>query len=263
MLALAIVGLAGCSSLVNPYLRFDGRPTVASKQPADTVLVRQIAIGDAVAYADEVKDGYRRAIGDNATFNRLLGAGLIGAATAVPIMALNQARTKSLGIVGLYGAGAYALDAWLQSGPRRRAYIQGYNAVNCAVAVVLPLVFDPTQEPYKSFDTAVNQIVSGIGALEREIAAAESEIGNLKGLTVTERKRGRLMVASARTAIDEAKAARRKGIEVRIRIAAAGGRLTSTVDRIIGEVDAAIQASASDLSTLSGIIGGLGRVGYG
>ena len=259
MLALAATGLAGCGSLANPYLRFDDRPKAASKPPANAVLVRQIAIGEAVAYADKVKDRYRKAIGDDATFNRLLGVGLIGTATALPIMALNEARAKSLGIVGVYGAGAYALDAWLQSGPRQRAYIQGYNAVNCAVSVVLPLVFDQDQEPYISFDTAVNDIVSKIGDLEVAIAKAKIEI---KSLSPSGKELGRLMVASARTAIAEAKEARRRGMEVRIRIAAAGGRLTSTVDRIIGEVDATIQANASDFSTLSGIIGGLGGI-YG
>ena len=262
MLALAVIGLAGCGSLANPYLRFDGRPAVTSKQEDDSVLVRHISIGDAVAYADKVKDGYREAIGDEATFTRLLGAGLIGTATALPVMALNEARAKSLGIVGLYGAGAYALDAWLQSEPRQRAYIQGYNAVNCAVAVVRPLAFDGNQEPYKSFGTAVTGVVSKIRDLEGEIADAIIEIENGNRQSPAERKLGPQMVALARTAIDEAKAARRKGIEVRIRIDAAGGRLTSAVDRIIGEVDAAIQVSASDFSTLSGIIGGLGGI-YG
>ena len=262
MLALAVIGLAGCGSLANPYLRFDGRPAVTSKQEDDSVLVRHISIGDAVAYADKIKDGYREAIGDEATFTRLLGAGLIGTATALPVMALNEARAKSLGIVGLYGAGAYALDAWLQSEPRQRAYIQGYNAVNCAVAVVRPLAFDWNQEPYKSFGTAVTGVVSKIRDLEGEIADAIIKIENGNRQSPAERKLGPQMVALARTAIDEAKAARRKGIEVRIRIDAAGGRLTNAVDRIIGEVDAAIQVSASDFSTLSGIIGGLGGI-YG
>ena len=262
MLAVAAIGLAGCGSLDNPYLRFDGRPSVASKQPNGTVLVRPIDIGDALAYADKVKDRYRTVIGEDARFNRLLGAGLIGTATALPVMALNEARTKSLGIVGVYGAGAYALDAWLQSGPRQRAYIQGYNAVNCAVSVVLPLAFDQTREPYMSFDMAVNGIVSKIGDLEVAIAKAKIDFETPGRLTATTEKLGRQMVASAHTAIAEAEEARRRGIEVRVRIAAAGGRLTSTVDRIIGEVDAAIQANASDFSTLSGIIGGLGGI-YG
>ena len=262
MLALAAIALAGCGSLANPCLLFDGRPAVVSKQPDGTVLEHPIAIGYAVAYADAVKDRYRKAIGDDATFNRLLGVGLIGTATALPIMALNEARAKSLGIVGVYGAGAYALDAWLQSEPRLRAYIQGYNAVNCAVSVVLPLVFDQDQEPYKSFDTAVDGIASNIGDLEEAIAYAKIEIDILERLSSEDKKLGRLMLASARTAIAEAKEARRRGMEVRIRIAAVGGRLTSTVDRIIGEVDATIQANASDFSTLSGIVGGLGRI-YG
>ena len=262
MLAVAAIGLAGCGSLDNPYLRFDSQPSVASKQSNGTVLVRPIDIGDALTYADKVKNRYREVIGEDARFNRLLGAGLIGTATALPIMALNEARTKSLGIVGVYGAGAYALDAWLQSGPRQRAYIQGYSAVNCAIAVVLPLAFDQAQEPYMSFNTAVNDIISKMGDLEEAIGHAKIEIETPGGLTEAEKELGRQMVASARTAIAEAKEARRRGIEVRIRIAAAGGRLTSTVDRIIGEVDAAIQANASDFSTLSGIIGGLGRI-YG
>ena len=261
ILIMTTFSLFGCNSLVNPYLQFGDRPTVEQKAGSSTS-VSPIPIATAVAYANRVKDRYRQAIGDDATFNRLLGAGLIGTATTLPIMALNEASTKSTGIVGVSGAGVYALNAWFQSEPRQRAYIQGYNAVNCAVAVMLPLAFDQTQEPYKSFHMAVKGIVSKIHALEGDIPNVEISIENLAREQETAKKLSRQMVASARTAITEAKEARRRGLEIQTRIAGGGGRLISTVDRIIGEVDMAIQANASDLSTLPGIISGLGGI-YG
>ena len=167
MLAVAIIGLAGCGSLVNPHLRFDDQ-----LRPMESV----VPIDEAIDYADHVKDQYRKAIGDDAMFSRLLGAGLIGTATALPIMALNEVSKKSLGIVGMYGAGVYALDAWLQSEPRRRAYIQGYNAVNCAVAVVLPLAFDRTREPYESFNTAVEELPGKIPEPEKFLPGKIQEL---------------------------------------------------------------------------------------
>ena len=49
MLALAIVGLAGCNSPVNPYLQFDGRPAVASEvqdyHPDRRTAARQPKVG--------------------------------------------------------------------------------------------------------------------------------------------------------------------------------------------------------------------------
>lgn len=237
LLLLMIVSLAGCGSVVNPYLPFK------REKP------HEMTIGQAVAYADTVKHRYRNAIGDDATFNRLLGAGLVATATALPIMALTKASSKSLGIVGMSGAGVYAFGAWLQGEARQRAYIQGYSGVNCAIEVVLPLAFDPKQQPYKSFQDAMNGITARIAVLETAIANVKPEISVQ-------------MLETARTAAAEGREAHHKGIDVQMRIASAGWRLATTVDRIIGEVDTAIQTSASDLSTLSTIIGRLGSI-YG
>ena len=155
--------------------------------------------------------------------------------------------------------------------PDRRLSVEpGYWALRIEAETGVPC--EPYGKPFApAFELALSRLGSVGSKRERVTMVGDGlytdilgglAAGNPEGLSATERKLGPQMVASARTAIAEAKEARRKGIEVQTRIAAAGGRLTSTVDRIIGEVDAAIQASASDLSTLSGIIGGLGGI-YG
>ena len=243
MLMLTMIALPGCS-MVNPYLKIDGK-TLKSVQG------KQIDVDQALTYANEVKKQYRTAIGSEATFNRLIGVGLIGTATALPIMGINEVSTQSISIAGMYGAGAFGLNAWLQSAPRQRSYIQGYNAVNCAIEVVRPLAFDTEQASYKSFTEAVNGIDSKITDLDWAIRGTSSDD-----------ETARQVLESARTTLSNAQTARLKGIDVQNRINAAGSRLVSAVDRIVGEVDMAVQSNASDLSTLSGIIGGLGGI-YG
>ena len=274
ILLLAGSSLTGCESQINPYLGFEDRPN------PDT---GGMAVNSAVKYANGVKDRYRRAVGDEATFQRLLGVGLIGTASALPIMALANASTKSLGIVGVSGAGVYALGTWLQSTPRQRAYIQGYKAVTCAVEAVLPLAFISTDSRYKDFNTAmgaipasVTEVQKGVSAVQKIVTAvqaairaakdapAPSKASNGNDLAEAKRLKGVALrtVARARGAIAEAETAKRRGIEVQFRIGSAGARLTGAVDRIIGEVDTAVQANSSDLLALPGIIGGLGRI-YG
>ena len=142
--------------MINPHINVGNRPsTVQRSEDGKTIPQRDVPLYEAIAYADEVKDSYRGALGDEAKFKTLLGVGLIGIATAVPVMALTQASTTSIGVLAMTGAGAYGLGTWLQSTPRQKAYIQGYNAIDCAVEAVIPLRLDPAKDPYRAFSNAL------------------------------------------------------------------------------------------------------------
>ena len=247
-LVLLLGVLAGCS-LINPHISTGDRPA------------KPVMLESAIKYGNEAKNAYREALGDEAKFRNLLGVGLIGVATAIPIMALTEATTKSIGIVGVSGAGLYAIGTWLQSTPRQRAYLQGYNAVNCAIDAVAPLDFDTDKEPYKGFDSALLQI-------NDQIARVEKDIGTVKNLDLTAAEKAKadekiaIALETALKAVDEAKAARRSGIELQLQLAAAGPDLVAAVDRIVGEVDRAVVENQPDLAALASIIGGLGNM-YG
>ena len=72
--------------MINPHINVGNRLLTIQKSQ-DPVLVqpRDVPLYEAIAYADEVKDSYRGALGDEAKFKTLLGVGLIGIATAVPV----------------------------------------------------------------------------------------------------------------------------------------------------------------------------------
>jgi hypothetical protein len=255
--------LLGACSMINPHINVGNRPSTVQKLQGNGPLQpRDVPLHEAIAYADAVKDSYRGALGDEAKFKALLGVGLIGIATAVPAMALTQASTKSIGVLAMSGAGAYGLGTWLPSTPRQKAYIQGYNAVDCAVEAVIPLSFDPVKDPYRAFSNAlaIDSTNNKATQFNSQISDVEKAMASVRDMAETpdEQHRAQLAIDGAEKAVDEARKAHRAAVSLQVEINKAGLNLVSAIDRIIGEVDLAILQNQVNLEALSSIIGGLG-----
>src|SRR5262249_21029650 len=248
---ISSVLLLGACSMINPHINVGNRPSTVQRSDDGKVTQRDVPLYEAIAYADEVKDSYRGALGDEAKFKTLLGVGLIGIATAVPVMALTRASTTSIGVLAMTGAGAYGLGTWLQSTPRQRAYIQGYNAVDCAVEAVIPLRLDPTKDPYRAFSNALafdsdlkmtkfNSQISDVEkamATVRDIATQKEQEEQDQGKKDNIKARAQLALDGAEKAVDEARKAYRAAVSLQVEINNAGLNLVLAIDRIIGEVD--------------------------
>lgn len=241
---------AGCKSMINPHFDLGIRPSTVND---GTTAHKSITIDEAVTYANEVKDKYRDALGNETTFSNVLGIGLIGVATAVPIMTLTAASTKSIGITAMSGAGAFGLGTWLQSTPRQKAYIQGYNAVNCAIEATSPLRNAKHGNSYKTFDAALKIVDTKIENVEKRIGDAmrwrnknPEDVDNA--------------IKIARMAIKEAEEARILSVELELELDTIGDNFVTAVDEIIGQIDLMILENKQDLAALSSIIGRLGGI---
>ena len=102
----------------------------------------------------------------------LLGVGLIPLGAAALGLGVTGASATAITVVGLTGAAGYAEGQWLDSTPRQRAYIAGYNAVNCALEAVAPLDLDDTTE--SRLTSGLAQIDSSATATETALAATQS-----------------------------------------------------------------------------------------
>ena len=215
----------------------------------------------AITYANEVKESYRKALGEQATFTNALGILLIPTGAAALTMGIAGANSDAILITGGTGTSLFGVGNWLESKPRQAAYIAGYNAVNCAIEAVLPFTF--SKSDLEPFNKSMSTVDSNIQAVELNIYKVEQTKHNLIRLI---RDNNDQQIQSAEESIRSAKSviastidARNKGFLVRIRRSRSGNALVTAVDAIKGQVYASIQKNQLDLSALSTIISGLGQ----
>ena len=252
----ALSALGGCA-LTNPYIDFE-----KDYQRSGVSTAGIVVLPDAVKYAQETKSAYRAALGDRAEFRNVLGIGLIGLTTAAMAIGINGGSSTAILGLGAASAGGYAIATWLDSRPTERAYIAGYNAINCAMDAVEPFRIA------KSDDKDWQQFETGLSAIDQNIQAVETKIGEIQGILSAHRFSAERVAAAqsdvtaATTVVANAVTVRRNGVSLRREMRLTGTRLVAAVDRITGEVDMAVLRSQPDLQALSSIISGLGAA-YG
>ena len=216
----------------------------------------------AIKYANNVKENYRKALGEQATFTNALGMLLIPTGAAALTMGIAGAHTEAILITGGTGTSLFGIGNWLKSKPRQAAYIAGYNAVNCAIEAVLP--FTLNESDLEPFNRSMNAVDLKIKTVRTDIYKVEQAKHNLirfiQDNNDPQIQSADASIRSANSVIASTIDARNKGFLVRIRRSRAGNDLVSAVDAIKGQVYASIQKSQLDLSALSTIIDGLGQV---
>lgn len=246
---LCVSVIAGCTGVTNPYVKPQGRPEAPT-------------LDQAIKYANDAKGNYQTALGNQGKLNTWLGIGLVPLGAATLGLAVTGASQTAVTVLGLTGAAAYGTATWLRSEPQQRAYIAGYNAINCAIEAVVPLRLDTKSPEYSRFiasmnviDNKIADVETQIGAVERLIVQVEPTAGSGDRLVV----RAKEEVTAARSIVDSAVTARQGGTSLALEIAGAGNNLTVAVDRIAGQVDEAILSNQPDIQALTSIIGGLGQ----
>lgn len=242
--------LAGCA-LLDPYPTRPPRPWQGPNAPP--------TLPDALAYSSTAKENLRGMLKENAELRSSLGVGLIPLGAAALGLGVTGGSTVAVTVLGLTGASAYGIGTWLQNGPRERAYVLGYNAIQCAEDLSIPLSGDPTlraaaEGALQQIDEHVTTADVAVAAVEREIRAGQASSTSVKLAEDS--------VSAARSTLATALAARTRGAALLQDTHQAGLRLVSAVDRVMGQVDELIQKNQTDISALLTIVGGLGNV-YG
>lgn len=252
-LLIGALMLSSCS-LINPY-NIDLR----EKRPPKSGN-RSVELEEAVKYANDVKDSYREALGEQAKFTSVLGALLVPTGAMALTMGIAKVHSNTILMTGGSGTALFGVGKWLESKPRQAAYVAGYEAVNCAVELVLP--FRITERYLKPFNESMRQIAANIQEVQsqiEEVEGAKSDLSSHIDASDWQLSTAREEIRAAKSLVASAADARNKGIAVAIQRSRSGDALVSAVDGIIGQVDSAIQKSQLDLGALSTIIGGFSQ----
>ena len=135
---LATIAVAGIFALlsacttINPVVTVDISTVDASKYQQPTELPK------AVAYAEAVREAYKKRIADQIRLQKGVGLGLIaGGATAVGLGIEGVAKEVILAL-GLAGAGAYSSAQFLASKLQQHIYEAGADAISCSIGAMAP-----------------------------------------------------------------------------------------------------------------------------
>ena len=230
-------------SMMNPYIDIGDRPQ------DNTILLSK-----AIDYANKGKDEYTNALGEQAEFNSYLGIGLTALGAAALGLGITGGSTTAITILGLTGASAYGVGSFLENKPRQRAYILGYNALNCAVEAVLPL--NISLPLYEKFSQALHGSSATDGLLFRR-EETEKAISKVKQIKSPDEAIIR-SISAAEALVETAKIAYTNGVSLDLIINNSGNALITSVDRIVGQVNDSINTNQTDLQSIMTIIGGLG-----
>jgi hypothetical protein len=235
---------SSCSTMINPHVEIGARP---DSYP--------VPLNKAINYANKGKDKYAEALGEQAEFNSYLGIGLTALGAAALGLGVTGGGATAITVLGLTGASAYGVGSFLENKPRQRAYILGYNAINCAVDAVLPLNVRPSTG-YDNFSNALYNLPAGEGLLSH-IENTEKAISNVKQIKPVTVAISR-SISAAESLVETAKIAYANGVSLDLKINNSGNALTTSVDRIVGQVNDSINTNQADLQSIMTIIGGLG-----
>lgn len=230
------LSISGCASVFNPYVTWD-RPT---PKPGE-----EITLKDGIDYANDGKEKYKAAIGDQAWLTNSLGVGLIGLGAAALGLGIAGVSGDAITALGLTGAAGFATGTWLSSRPRQSVYIEGIKGLTCAVEAVLPLnfspkdraelrrnLFEPDSLDNPILDRIVVNMIDQIGKLKTAIENAETDGTNDLNLI----RQAKDELKTTEVMLDVAKSTMKSGTNMEAAIGSVDGLLRS-VPTLITKVE--------------------------
>jgi hypothetical protein len=240
---IGLIFFSGCS-LINPHVTW--------VRPTDTA---NITFADGEKYANDAKDKYKEAIGDQAELNNWLALGLIPLAGAAIGLGVHQVSGQAITALSLTGASGYAIGTWLSSPQRTKIYVAGVKAMGCAVTAMRPLDVGST------FETDLNGLNQAIADTSPAITRLERSINSARGsVTVKLVDVANAELSNAKLLWKDANSTYEVGIALKQEKANAGKNLIQAVDDIGADVDLAISLTLPDLTALPGIINNLSQL---
>ena len=135
---LGCVGLAGCSSFLDPTAERVDLTDLAKRAEAGNQTVR-ISLPEAERDAFRLKDAYRKRISDEVLLRNLSNAAFIPLAGAAAFYGITGAHSDVILSLSLGGTGAYLIGETFTSIPRQYIYAGGIAAVDCILDSYRPI----------------------------------------------------------------------------------------------------------------------------
>jgi len=245
LLICCSLAVSGCS-LLNPHVTW---PRPQRGEP--------VTLQSAIEYANDAKDAYKGAVGDQALLTNALGTALIPLGAATIGAGIAGVSAEPLAYLALSGAAIYGVGTWLSSGPRQSVYIAGINGITCVVEAILPLDFGPDE--LDEGLTAINDQAGLAEGYAREVTRLISEVKGVVGSETTQTKSATESVSSARSVMEMAQRNYGDGVSLDHLRGRAGQLLVAKVDDIDALVAVQLKNTQPDLQSLPNLIQGLGQ----
>ena len=255
---LVVLSLSGCS-IFNPHVSPDMPPPyfppapeqgqVKGEEQGGQADGPQYAGGvvEAFDYAHAWQEEYYGAVGNDFLLRSLTVVPVVGAAAAALVLGITSSSPNVVAALSVGGAAALGTSLYLQSAPRQRVYLEGYKAINCAIAATGPYVM-PTTE-FEQFQTDLSTLRTKREELTAALNEAELTLGS-----------GDEAVIAAKEALSRAATVGGNGQILSNRIANAGRNLTAKVDDIAAQVSRQITETEPDAQAITSLVSGLSGV---
>ncbi len=243
-----LTGISGCASLFNPHyspLRVTPKGQTATME-------------EAVTYADNAIDAYRKGVGDQANLSAWTGTALIPLSAVVVGLGTLGGHSNSVTNLALGGAAAYGMSSWLSSPVRSLVYVDGIGALNCAKESMRPWYV--SNDWMADFNTAMDNLSTKIPALTHGLSELEALISVLEGMGLAgdpQVKAAKALAKSVTGQLAGVRVTQENGFTLKHRLETAGQALIFAVDRINGEMDKALLSTVPNLTALPSVIASL------
>jgi hypothetical protein len=245
LVTLALATLtSGCA--VSPLVTWTAPP-----KPGDG----SITMGYAMSYASAARDAYRKRMHDHVEQQGLLSGALLGIGVLATGAAAARMHRDAYAGLAFAGGSSYAFGQQTLRPERLSVYVAGVEAMNCAIAVVMPLNLDTTKaKALRDEAVLLNEALSRQDAAMAKLRAAIAPMS--ESLQVASWKEQLAASATLRTS---AKASANAAVEMDGKVSQGAGALVVAVDRVQLQVEKAALATLPSLDAVFQPINSLPR----
>ncbi len=210
-------------------------PHVSWKREDAKIAPPHSTLAEGLRYAELGIDAYKAKMSEQTQFKNYLALFLIPLSAAALAMGIDGANATAIAALGLTGAATFGVGNFLTSQPRQLVYGAGAKAINCAKAAVLPLDFSD----------------SDYTAFKHQLRLLENAMDDMRGKDPKD--------DDDKALLDKSKEVFRQGQQLDGELKGASGALITAIDKIVIDVDLAIESTTGELQSVSTIIGGLAQ----
>lgn len=241
------VSLSGCK-LTNPYV---DESTLVTSNNYSNRACRPLESDpeQALICASQLRTEYVNAMGQQAELTSITGLGLIPLTALTIGFAANGESATKISDFALGSAGIYSLSSWLSSPEQSRIFALGHQAVQCAEQASMPFLSANKRNKELEASSSEKGMANYVSELNAAISAAETLFPPTSQSPIAQQ----FVTAKAQAA-----EVRQQATGLITRLNGAPAMLVTNVQRINSAVNLALTDSVQSLSTLPGILSGMG-----